>query len=90
MECLLREFQVRRVSLPVYDPDRESLEVSRAKKRKLGEDGAEVENKSSDPECSFLTGLPLVQMPGHTGYLTFATLPAQPSDTNESAIKSDT
>ena len=38
-----------------------------------GNGGGDSEVK---PEKSFVTGVPLLTMPGHTGYLTFATLPA--------------
>ena len=38
-----------------------------------GNGGGDSEMK---PEKSFVTGVPLLTMPGHTGYLTFATLPA--------------
>lgn len=83
VEVLLREFQVRRVTLPVYDPTREHP-VPQGRKRKL-EEAAETEDsqdpdpvaKEKDPECTMLTGLPLLQMPGHTGYLTFATASKQ-------------
>lgn len=77
MECLLREFQVRKVTLPLYDHDHESVEYQNgaqnsengeaaSKKRKMEENGALEKN--------FVTGVPLTTMPGHTGYLTFATL----------------
>ena len=71
VECLLREFQVRKITIPTYDHDKESLEyinnVEASKKRKL-------EETKSDMETTFTTGVPLITMPGHTGYLTFATL----------------
>lgn len=73
VECLLREFQVRKITLPLYDHDKESLEYnangdeSARKKRKL-------EDQEANLETSFVTGVPLTTMPGHTGYLTFATL----------------
>jgi len=76
LECLNREFQVRRVSLPVFDKDLDLLAASR--KRKLEEDSEEVTEKATEPEMKetkFVTGVPLTTMPGHTGYLTFATLP---------------
>ncbi len=81
MEVLLREFQVRRVTLPKYEPNRESMEIVQAKKRKLEEDAngdaeEKTNAKAKEEEITFLSGLPLFQMPGHTGFLTFATLPA--------------
>ena len=72
IECLLREFQPRKITMPLYDHNKESIEYNddqESKKRKLDEDF----NKK-DLETSFFTGIPLTNMPGHTGYLTFATL----------------
>lgn len=165
MECLIREFQVRKISLPVFEPDRPVPPPPAATphlagtKRKAADDvlaqpdeavdekpdgtttekpdekGAEKpedtvepeDNKSGGPgkteeattatpvnqeksgdketesangdkeehsvakltvkpiqkqqqqkpaETTFTTGVPLSTMPGHTGFLTFATLPA--------------
>ena len=75
LEVLLREFQVRRIKLPVYDPDRETNQEEQvdSRKRKLDE----REDKNENGESSFISGIPLVTMPGHTGYLTFATLSAK-------------
>ena len=82
MECLNREFQVRKIALPVFDSNLDPLAASR--KRKLDpEDSGDAEVKA-DPEpqdelkdAKFVTGVPLTTMPGHTGFLTFATLPPQ-------------
>ena len=71
IECLLREFQPRKITMPLYDHNKESSEYEdqESKKRKLNE-----EFSKKDLETSFITGIPLTNMPGHTGYLTFATL----------------
>ena len=71
IECLLREFQPRKITMPLYDHNKESSEYEdqESKKRKLDEEFAK-----KDLETSFITGIPLTNMPGHTGYLTFATL----------------
>lgn len=152
VECLIREFQVRKISLPVYEPDRpvppvpsaavagvkrkakddEDLEdkkvvekgnltteekeedirddvvgqIGSTKEPSIGDDTRKAAEPVDDREmttngCStntdsekldvkerkkelpqkpeemtFTTGVPLPTMPGHTGYLTFATLPA--------------
>lgn len=77
LECLLREFQVRKITLPVYDHDKESLEYSNGADA-AGEESSANKKRKLDPENalekSFVTGVPLTTMPGHTGYLTFATL----------------
>ena len=70
MEVLNREFQVRRITLPIFD---ESLDLLSSRKRKLEDNEPEVEVELK--ESKFVTGVPLTTMAGHTGYLTFATLP---------------
>ena len=74
IECLLREFQPRKITMPLYDHNKESIEYEdqgdpEFKKRKLDE-----EFSQKNLETTFITGMPLTSMPGHTGYLTFATL----------------
>ena len=81
MECLNREFQVRKIALPVFDRNLDPLVASR--KRKLDTEDeekvvkADTETQDEMKDAKFVTGVPLTTMPGHTGFLTFATLPPQ-------------
>jgi len=66
-ECVQREFQVRRATMSTLH---------------LGQDGAGEESgepaqrlATEDKTRDVLTGIPLTVMPGHTGFLTFASLP---------------
>jgi len=111
LECLLREFQVKKITLPEFDPEfegfenqngmaghkrkhEENLEVEGDKVMKTeGQDngvkcdeskgkdstGSKNERFQKPPvkEIKFVSGIPLTNMPGHTGYLTFATLPTK-------------
>ena len=88
------------------DEKKEEEGASESKKRKLKaegvadadkeegnsrlEDGNGGGNSDVKPEESFITGVPLLTMPGHTGYLTFATLPAtlpKKVDNSDRAVK---
>jgi hypothetical protein len=74
------------------DPNRvESADETSQKKRKVDEidddDDAETSAKngaakSDEMQKSFVTAVPLLKMPGHTGFLTFATLPPDPKYEN--------
>ena len=67
--------QVRKITLPVFEPDLDPLGASR--KRKLEDGETEKVEKTEGAESRFVTGVPLTSMAGHTGYLTFATLAAR-------------
>ena len=59
-----------------------------SKKVKIEDENGSVENvepskngdssKAEEMTKTFVTAVPLLKMPGHTGYLTFATLPPNP------------
>ena len=101
LECLIREFQVRKIVMPSFDPDR-PVPLTAGQKRKAEDTGdqnatngdSSEDKQKDDPreskgenekrekilekpeDITFFTGVPLTTMPGHTGYLTFASLPA--------------
>eukprot|EP00088_Acartia_fossae_P066757 TRINITY_DN828_c0_g1_i3.p1 TRINITY_DN828_c0_g1~~TRINITY_DN828_c0_g1_i3.p1 ORF type:complete len:344 (-),score=68.28 TRINITY_DN828_c0_g1_i3:159-1157(-) len=89
IECLLREFQVRKITLPEFDPEFDPLDEKNDNSDNLpseqdnqqkedGQKGMKRKHTGSsimEAEKKFVTGVPLTSMPGHTGYLTFATLP---------------
>ena len=65
----------------MFDRNLDLLAASR--KRKLDSENAEIKTEVEDQDsrsdeikdAKFVTGVPLTTMPGHTGFLTFATLP---------------
>ena len=65
----------------MFDSSLDPLSASRKRKLETGEseeadtEKDKPENGDDQKECRFVTGVPLTTMPGHTGYLTFATLP---------------
>merc|ERR1711915_629713 len=69
-------FQVRKITLPVFEPEFDPLGF-RKRKLEQGEDDIAQESNKKDEvkDAKFVTGVPLTNMAGHTGYLTFATLP---------------
>eukprot|EP00096_Caligus_rogercresseyi_P013791 TRINITY_DN6393_c0_g1_i1.p1 TRINITY_DN6393_c0_g1~~TRINITY_DN6393_c0_g1_i1.p1 ORF type:complete len:324 (+),score=68.67 TRINITY_DN6393_c0_g1_i1:123-1094(+) len=79
LEVLLREFQVRKIIQQTYDHHLELSEKEDSPTTESnGENGEPPSKKirkvaNPIPDKSFVTGLPLTTMPGHTGYLTFAT-----------------
>ena len=83
LECLIREFQVRKIVQPSFDPDRPVPAILGQKRKaadeedtgKVKEEPTKGDEKPDD--ITFYTGVPLTTMPGHTGYLTFATLSAK-------------
>ena len=85
------EKRVKKQPIPTNEDEKKEEGPSPSKKQKLEaeggvpdkeEDNSRLEDGNSGgdsevkPEKSFVTGVPLLTMPGHTGYLTFATLPA--------------
>ena len=66
MECLNREFQVRKISLPVFDSNLDPLAASR--KRKLDTEDEEKEVKADTEtqdemkDAKFVTGVPLTSI----------------------------
>ena len=67
VECLLREFQARKITIPTFDTERPDPS--------LIQPDCNSSSNNTKTETTFLTGIPLLSMPGHTGYLTFASLP---------------
>ena len=62
----------------MFDSELDLLSVSRKRKLESDEDAGDAAGDNAQTEMKetrFVTGVPLTTMPGHTGYLTFATLP---------------
>ena len=88
VECLLRELQVRKITQSLFDPFRQLTQThvdneedeSASKKMKIAEndDASKNGGKIEEMQKTFVTAVPLLKMPGHTGFLTFATLPPDP------------
>lgn len=88
VECLLRMFDIRSIRLPILGGGCESgsSESEPLAKRKKQEDDEDDDGQSdveglrkcvaseSSWDARYLTVTPNHEMPGHTGYLTFATL----------------
>ena len=73
VECLLREFQARKITIPTFDIERQDPSLMQSE--------CNTNSSNCKTETTFLTGIPLLTMPGHTGYLTFASLPPNKRDT---------
>ncbi|XP_023239309.1 tRNA (adenine(58)-N(1))-methyltransferase catalytic subunit TRMT61A-like [Centruroides sculpturatus] len=83
-ECLLRPYEVKRVSMPVFQPSQDVIEdVAGGSEQSSGEEATAKKSKHCLPRsrggdgtttANFWSALPTSQITGHTGYLTFATL----------------
>ena len=67
------------------DANDDNDDAGAGKKRKIDEasplgDEQEPPQKAEENQKSFVAAIPLLKMPGHTGFLTFATLPPCPKD----------
>lgn len=107
LECLLRNFDVRTINLPILDMGPDGTETEEVQNKAVDSDITNCENSKNNGEGDsepvskkqkteemsvkprhdfdligvkdkqsffFKTATPQVQMPGHTGFLTFATL----------------
>ncbi|ELU10614.1 hypothetical protein CAPTEDRAFT_182965 [Capitella teleta] len=75
VECLLRTFDPKTIELPLVDLVRNKK--PQWKKKKMEKNSAETEEDTSTTSRSSYvckSGICMKEMPGHTGYLTFATL----------------
>ena len=62
--------------MPVFEPDKDPLAIRKRKLEEIEETEEDIKTEE-EKDSKFVTGVPLTTMPGHTGYLTFATLPGQ-------------
>ena len=74
---------VSELPLEGYSNEQEDERREKGKEGEVGKWGRKRKrpdgerDKTEGKETQFVTGLPLTNMAGHTGYLTFATLPAK-------------